>query len=118
MRSFGRIAAMAVLAAILLSTTACIRSRLEVTTDPPGATVHFHQQERGDSPITIPFIWYWFYELKVEKEGYETVEKTVFLAPRPWLVMPLDIIMELLPIPIIDTHRRHIELIPLPEFEE
>lgn len=113
MRSVLRCLLLITLTASAVLFGACIRSRLIVTTEPPGATVTFHHEERGDTPISIPFIWYWYYEVKVEKPGYKPLAEVEFLAPRPWLVMPLDLVMEILPIPIIDNHRRHYVLEPL-----
>ena len=93
----------------------CIRSRIIIDTVPSGATVYFQNQERGDTPIVIPFLWYWYYDVRVEKKGFKTVEKIEFLPPPPWFVVPLDFVAEALPIPIPDNHRRRYVLEPLPQ---
>jgi hypothetical protein len=93
----------------------CIRSKLIVDTVPSGATVYFQNQERGDAPIVIPFIWHWYYNVRVEKKGYKTVEKIEFMPPPPWFLMPLDFAAEVLPIPVPDNHKRRYVLEPLPQ---
>jgi len=99
----------------LCALSGCIRPKLIVDTVPSGATVYFQNQERGDAPIVIPFIWHWYYNVRVEKKGYKTVEKIEFLPPPPWFLMPLDFAAEALPIPIPDNHKRRYVLEPLPK---
>ena len=100
---------------LLLTSTACIRSRVSITSDPPDAEVTFLGEDRGETPVTIPIIWYWRYPIVIEKEGFETVEAEEHFRTPPWFLFPLDFFAELLPIPIPDTHRRHYVLKPQPE---
>ena len=94
----------------------CIRSRVIMTSDPPGADVTLKRDYRGKTPITIPISWYWFYKVKVEKEGYETIETYERFRAPVWFWMPFDIVMEAMPFPIYDTKRRHYELVPKEAF--
>ncbi len=104
--------ACAVILLALVMLTGCIRSRVIITSEPPGADVTFKRTYRGRTPITIPIIWYWFYEIKLEKEGYETIEtRERFHAP-VWFYMPLDLIAEAMPFPIYDTKRLDYTMIP------
>lgn len=107
---FALVAAITVLALL----TGCIRSRVVITSEPPNAKVTFQKQERGETPLEIPFIWYWYYDVKLEKPGYQTLEKVEYLPAPPWFVMPLDFLLELMPFPIRDTHPRHYVLTPVP----
>ena len=101
---------------VLLLSTACIRSRVVITSDPTGADVTFNKMPRGRTPVTIPINWYWYYDIKMEKPGYEPLATTErFYAP-VWFYMPLDLIMEAIPIPIYDTKKRHYVLAPSEEF--
>ncbi len=113
--SFRRVLFTAALGALLLSTTGCIRSRARITTEPPAATVTWRGTLRGETPITIPFIWYWHHDFVIEKEGYETMEVDEFFRTPPWFLFPLDLFAEMLPIPIPDTRKRHYVLTPIPE---
>ncbi len=101
---------------ILLLATACIRSRVVITSDPTGADVTFKSMPRGRTPVTIPIIWYWYYDINIEKPGYEPIVTTERFHAPVWFYMPLDLIMEAIPIPIYDTKKRHYVLVPSEEF--
>ncbi len=95
-------------AAMLLA--GCIRSRVVVTSDPPGADVTMNKVYRGRTPITIPFTWYWYYDFKIQKEGYrEVIARERFRTP-PWFIIPFDLIMEAMPFHINDVRYRHYSL--------
>ena len=98
---------------ILLGASGCIRSRVRITSEPPDATVYFQNMERGESPISVPFIWYWYYDIEMQKEGYEPLKTQEHFRTPPWFLFPLDFFAELIPIPIPDTRRRHYVLTPV-----
>ena len=102
----------ALMLALVLINTACIRSRVQVTSDPPGASVKFQNYERGATPITIPFLWYWHYDIEVSKPGYKPVKTSEYFATPPWFLFPLDFFFEVLPVPVPDTRHRHYKLEP------
>ena len=88
----------------------CIRSRVVVTSDPTGADVTMNNVYRGRTPITIQFAWYWYYDFKVEKEGFRPVTaRERFHAP-PWFYIPFDLVMEVMPFRISDVRYRHYSL--------
>jgi hypothetical protein len=107
-----------VVAAVVLLmglTAGCIRSRVIITSDPPGADVTFKREYRGRTPITIPINWYWFYDVEIEKEGYNKVETMERFHSPVWFYMPFDMVMEAMPFPIKDTKYRHYVLTPKEE---
>ncbi len=87
--------------------TGCIRSRVRITSQPPGAEVIWRGEPYGATPVTIPFLWYWHYDVEIEKPGYQTLEATERFRTPPWFLAPMDLLMEMLPIPIPDTRKRH-----------
>ena len=91
----------------------CIRSRVQITSEPNGAEVIWRGQPYGATPVTIPFIWYWYYDFALEKPGYHRTEVFERFRTPPWFLIPMDLFVELLPIPIHDTRHRHYELEPL-----
>ena len=115
MSNATRSAGVLLLAVILCGATGCIRSRVHITSDPSGANVRFQDEERGQTPITIPFIWYWYYDIDVEKDGYEPIHALERFRARPWFIIPLDFFAEIVPVPIPDTRHRHYVLTPVPE---
>jgi len=103
---------LAVLLVIGFAATGCIRSMVRVTSQPSDARVTINYVERGRTPIEMPILWYWYYKIRVEKDGYEALEADErFYAP-PWAVPPFDLFAEALPIPIKNTYNRHYVLKP------
>lgn len=103
----GKIARLTLMLTFATLLTGCIRSRVLITSDPPEAEVTWLGEPRGVTPIEIPFIWYWYYDIEIEKEGYEPLETVERFSTPPWLIMPLDLLAELAPFPIRDKRKRH-----------
>ncbi len=112
-RMMKLLAAMALTLA-LLGATGCIRSRVLITSEPSGAEVLWRGKPYGATPVTIPFIWYWYYDYEVTKPGYQKVEVLERLRTPPWFLLPTDLLMEMIPVPIPDQRERHFVLEPLP----
>lgn len=106
-RLFPRFLMTLLAAAALLPATACLRSRVHITSEPSGAEVIWRGQPYGATPVTIPFIWYWHYDFSLEKPGYERVDVVERFRTPPWFLMPIDLFMEMLPVPIPDNRYRH-----------
>jgi hypothetical protein len=94
------------------ATSGCIRSRVEITSEPDGAEVIWRGQPYGATPVTIPFIWYWHYDIALEKPGYKRLEVSEHFRTPPWFVTPMDLLLEIVPVPIHDTRHRRYELEP------
>ncbi|MBW8884084.1 MAG: PEGA domain-containing protein, partial [Planctomycetia bacterium] len=84
----------ALLAALLLSMTGCVRRRLTVRTTPPGAQVFIDDQEIGTTPCSASYVYYGTRKITLMKDGYRT--ETVFQKiPPPWYeISPLDFMAE------------------------
>src|SRR5207247_4817924 len=63
-------------AALCLSTTGCVRRRLTVRTNPPGAQVFVDDQEIGTTPCSAAFVYYGTRKITLMKDGYRT--ETIF----------------------------------------
>lgn len=60
----------------------CIRRVLMVRSDPEGALVTIDRQTVGQTPVAVPFTYYGTREIRLEKDGFETLEtKERFRAP-------------------------------------
>ena len=82
---------------LLLLSTGCVRRTITVRTEPPGALIHLNDQEIGRSPVTVPFTFYGTYDVRVEKQGYETLQ-VPGVAKGPWWESPIiDLFAELGP---------------------
>ncbi len=84
----------------------CIRTRVVINSDPPKAKVIFNDVYRGKTPIEIPIIYYWFYKIKIESEGYNSVEKIERFRAPIYFQIPFDLLMEAIPYPITKTYDR------------
>ena len=104
------------LAAVVLVGAGCaggIRSVAHIDSQPSGAMVTVNYVERGRTPIDIPILWYWHYQIELEKEGYDKIVKDErFYAPWYAAIPPFDLIVEAIPIPIRNTYRRSYTLTP------
>lgn len=51
----------------------CVERKLTINTEPHGAMVILNDEEIGLSPVTVAFNWYGDYCVRINKEGYETL---------------------------------------------
>jgi hypothetical protein len=109
-----RIAAAGCIAMILAGTGGCVERILTVQTNPPGALVYLNGQEMGRTPVQRDFTWYGTYDLSVRKEGYQTIKTGAKVMPPIYEWIPLDLLFEVLPIPLRDHHVLHYDLEPTP----
>ena len=79
---------------LCIATTGCVRRRLTVRSNPPGATVYVDDQEIGETPVSTSFTYYGTRKVQLVRDGYETLTvKQKFSAP--WYeIPPLDFFSE------------------------
>jgi hypothetical protein len=101
-----------VLAAMLLP-TGCVRRRLAVRSNPPGALVFVDNQQIGTTPCSVDFTYYGTREIRLVKPGYETLTVNQPI-PTPWYeIPPLDFVSEnLMPNKIMDHRTASFEMQP------
>jgi hypothetical protein len=107
------------LAVILIASaailTGCVERKLTINTEPAGATVILNDEEIGTSPVTVSFNWYGDYNIRITKEGYETL-KTHRELKGPWYdVFPFDFFAMLNPARTVDSYEWTFELAPKQE---
>ncbi len=110
----GRCASRAILLMVLaLSATGCVRRRLNVRTNPPGALVYVDNQQIGTTPCSVDFTYYGTREIRLVKPGYETLTVNQPI-PTPWYeYIPLDFVSEnLVPNKIRDNRTVTYDLAP------
>jgi hypothetical protein len=97
----------------VLCTTGCVRRRLTVRTNPPGALVSVDNQIIGTSPAATAFTYYGTREIRIERDGYRTETIPRKLQP-PWYQLPVvDFVAETLwPLEIRDERVIDVELVP------
>ena len=98
--------------AVLLLTTGCVRRSLTIRTQPPGAMVYLNDRLMGESPATFDFLWYGWHRVMLRKDGFERLDDRRTLRCPPYLWIPFDLVLELLPLPIRDTRTWDYTLTP------
>lgn len=91
----------------------CVRRRMTVRTNPPGAMVYIDDYPIGTTRVSANFTYYGTRKLRLVKDGYETL--TVMEPLRaPWYqVPPLDFVSEnLVPAEIRDRRVLSYQLVP------
>ncbi len=84
------------LAGLMLLPGGCVRRRLNVFSNPPGALVYVDNQQIGTTPCSVDFTYYGTREIRLVKPGYETLTVNQPI-PTPWyLSPPLDFFSEIL----------------------
>ena len=98
---------------VCMFTTGCLRRRLMVRSNPPGAMVYVDNQPIGTTPCATDFIYYGTREIRLVKPGFETlaVEQPI---PAPWYqIPPLDFVSEnMVPQKIQDYRTVSYNLVP------
>ena len=105
----------AVCVVIALFASGCIRRMAVITSDPPAAKVWVNGVYRGQTPVEVPYEWNWYYEIKLEKPGYETKVARERFNAAPQHTIPLDLAVEALPVRSCENQSRHYVLTPARE---
>jgi hypothetical protein len=85
-----------ILVFVVLANSGCLRRRMTVRTNPPGAQVYVDRQLIGTSPASASFTYYGIRHIEVVADGYRT-EKVLRKLNPPWYQLPpLDFISETL----------------------
>ncbi len=113
MDKFGRTAIVLLIGALLVPATGCVRRRLNVRSNPPGALVYVDNQQIGTTPCSVDFTYYGTREIRLVKAGYETLTVNQPI-PMPWYqVPPLDFFSEnLTPAKIRDNRTVTFDMAP------
>jgi hypothetical protein len=77
--------------------TGCVKRRIAIETNPPGALVWLNDAQVGRTPVDVSFTHHGVYDLRIEKEGFEPLVTSANTAGPMWDEVPLDFVMELLP---------------------
>ncbi len=86
------------LALLATATVGCIQRTITVTSEPSGALVYLNDEEVGRTPVTVPFTFYGMYDVRLEKDGYQT-QNDAREAEAPIYEWPgIDLFFELLPV--------------------
>lgn len=87
----------------------CVERTIHLTSQPSGALVYLNDQEVGRTPVSVPYLYYGDYDVRLEHDGYRTLW-THQQTDAPWWEAPgPDLIAEAIPGLKVDQHW-HFEL--------
>lgn len=91
---------------VVAASTGCVERRFRVESQPPGAYVYVNNLPVGVTPVDVPFIYYGDYDIKIVKEGYQTMRVQQNVST-PWYQYPIiDFFSEnLVPTQITDSRQ-------------
>jgi PEGA domain len=85
------------LAVLCLLCVGCVQRTISITSEPAGALVYLNDDEVGRTPVTVPFVFYGVYDVRLEAPGYQPLW-TKQKAQAPWWeTMGIDLFAEAVP---------------------
>jgi hypothetical protein len=112
------IALSTLLPAIALAAGCGVERTLRLESDPPGALVYLNGEEIARTPAEVPLEWYGKYDVAVRLEGYETLKDERWVVAPWWQWPPIDLVAELVPLPLRDRRRLSFMLKPEGRLDE
>jgi len=102
------------LAAAVICQAGCVHRRLTIRSNPPGALVYVDGVEIGRTPVSTSFIYYGTRTVRLELDGYETVQEN-HRVRAPWYqIPPLDFFSDNLAMrELRDERVLYFELVPM-----
>jgi hypothetical protein len=82
------------LVSFVFASTGCVRRRLTVRSNPPGAQVFIDDVEIGTTPCSTAFTYYGTRKITVIKDGFETTTVYERMNPVWYEIPPLDFVSE------------------------
>ena len=73
---------------VMTSQLGCVRRRMTIRSDPPGAVVYVDERRIGVTPVSASFTYYGTRDIQLVKDGYETVKEKHRVAA-PWYQYPV-----------------------------
>ncbi len=108
------LARIGLLLAVSCASIGCVHRRLTIRSFPEGAVAYVDDQEIGVTPVSTPFTHYGTRTVRLEKDGFETVEVDERVDAPWYLTPPLDFFVEnFWPREIRDERVVDVEMVPL-----
>ena len=94
----------------------CVRRRMTIRTNPPGAMVYIDDQPIGVTPLSTAFTYYGVRSIKIFKDRFRTETKFHRFSPPWYQIPPLDFVTEnFWPFEIRDERVLEFQLVPQAE---
>jgi len=104
-----RIGLRALVVAVLLGTGCAVQRKLEILSDPPGASVRLDQQMVGFTPYITEFEAFGTRRVTLYRQGYRTWSESIPIAAPWYALFPFDLFSEVL-LPFGWTYTKKVEV--------
>jgi hypothetical protein len=96
-----------------LAACGCVQRRITIRSNPPGALVYVDKYEIGKTPCSVAYTYYGTREIKLVRDGYETLTVMQWIPPPWYQIPPLDFVSEnVVPTEIRDERTYTYQLVP------
>jgi hypothetical protein len=95
----------------------CVERRIWIDTEPQGALVWVNDAQVGRTPVDLAITHEGTYDLRIEKEGFEPLVTPATTEGPIWDMVPLDLVVEILPIKARNETRWKFTLVPRDDSE-
>ncbi len=101
----------AAVGALTLASGGCVRRTIAITSTPSDALVYVNDREIGRTPCEVEFLFYGEYDVRIKRDGYESVIGSGTAAAPIWDFMGADLISELAPLSLESRVEWHFVLL-------
>lgn len=93
--------------------TGCVDRTLSVTSEPSGALLYLNDEEIGRTPCTVAFTFHGTYDVRLVKDGHETLITQADTRAPIYDIPPLDLVAEITPARLPSRTQWHFRLMPV-----
>jgi hypothetical protein len=93
----------------------CVQRTISISSHPEGALVWLNGREVGRTPVEVEFLHYGTYDVRLTKDGYESMLTSGEAKPPWWDSIPFDLVAEMTPGEKVSRIAWHYDLLVLPE---
>jgi hypothetical protein len=87
---------------VAVALAGCVERQMTIASDPPGAKLYYNNRYVGETPVTFHFTYYQAPDLRLEKDGYETLRVVQKVKPPVYERLPFDLFAEAAPLTLYD----------------
>lgn len=89
----------------------CVRRTIAITSTPSDALVYVNDREIGRTPCEIEFLFYGEYDVRLKRDGYESVVGSGTASAPIWDFIGADLVAEMAPVSLESRVAWHFDLI-------
>ncbi len=108
---------LALLSLLACPLTGCVERRVWIESTPPGALVWLNDAQVGRTPVDVSITHHGIYDVRLEKEGYEPLVTSRDTDGPFWDTVPMDLMVEVMPIKAKCEARWAFTLVPRDDSE-